>query len=59
MDYMFGTEHLKVRKFRAEDAETLYRIHLDEEVKKWIPGESYENPEEAREAAEYFANCVA
>ena len=59
MDYMFGTEHLKVRKFRAEDAKTLYRIHLDEEVKKWIPGESYENPEEAREAAEYFANCVA
>lgn len=58
MEYLFETERLRVRKFEAEDTENLYRIHLDEEVKKWIPGESYEDPEEAREAAEYFADCV-
>ena len=59
MEYVFETERLRARKFGTEDAENLYRIHLDEEVKKWIPGESYEDPEEARETAEYFAGCVS
>lgn len=58
MQYLFETEHLRVRKFGTEDTENLYRIHLDEEVKKWIPGECYEDPEEAQEAAEFFADCV-
>ena len=59
MEYVFETDRLRARKFETEDAENLYRIHLDEEVKKWIPGESYEDPEEARETAEYFAGCVS
>jgi len=58
MNYMFETEHLRVRQFVTKDTETLYRIHLDEEVKKWIPGESYADPEEAQEAAEFFVDCV-
>ena len=58
MEYIFETERLRARKFETEDAENLYRIHLDEEVKKWIPGETYEDAEEARETAEYFADCV-
>ena len=58
MEYIFETEHLRVRRFEREDAENLCRIHLDEEVKKWIPGESYEDPAEAQEAAAFFADCV-
>lgn len=58
MEYMFETERLRVRKFTTEDTENLYKIHLDEEVQKWMPGESYEDLEEAREAAEFFAECV-
>ena len=58
MEYIFETEHLRVRRFEREDAENLCRIHMDEEVKKWIPGESYEDPAEAQEAAAFFADCV-
>lgn len=58
MATVFETEHLKVRSFEAEDAERLYCIHRDEEVQKWIPNESYEDPEEAGEAIRFFAGCV-
>ena len=58
MQYIFETQHLRVRRFESGDADSLYRIHLDEEVKKWIPNESYVNIEEARESAEFFADCV-
>ncbi len=58
MKYIFETEHLGVRKFESKDADLLYEIHLDEEVKKWIPGESYADIEEAAGAAEFFADCV-
>ena len=54
MGYVFETEHLRVRPFTSEDGPRLYEIHLDEAVKKWFPNESYENPEEAREAAAFF-----
>ncbi len=58
MEYIFETEHLRVRKFIPEDAENIYRIHLDQEVQKWIPNESYEDLEEAQEAVGFFADCV-
>ncbi len=58
MEYLFETERLKVRKFEAADAEELYRIHLDPEVKKWIPEECYADPGEARAAAAFYADCV-
>ena len=58
MKYLFETAHLGVRRFEPEDAEHLFGNHLDEEVKKWIPGECYENADEAKEAAEFFADCV-
>ena len=58
MKYIFETERLGVRKFKPEDVNCLYDIHLDEEVKKWIPGECYADVEEAGEAAEFFADCV-
>ena len=56
MGYVFETEHLRVRPFTLEDGPRLYEIHLDEAVKQWFPNESYESPEEAREAAAFFAD---
>ena len=56
MGYVFETEHLRARLFTPEDGPRLYEIHLDEAVKQWFPNESYENPEEAREAAAFFAD---
>ena len=58
MDYMFETEHLKIRKFRMEDAHCLYENHLEEEVMKWIPNESYSGIEEAQDAINFYVNCV-
>ena len=50
MEYLFETSHLKIRKFELDDAECLYKNHLEEEVKKWIPNESYADIEEIKEA---------
>ena len=58
MKYILETQRLGLRRFAAEDAERLYANHLDEEVKKWIPNESYEDLGEAREAAVFFADCA-
>ena len=55
MKYVFETEHLGARELRADDAERLYEIHLDEEVRRWIPNESYRDAEEAGEAIAFFA----
>ncbi len=55
MKYVFETERLGARPLRADDAERLYEIHLDEEVKRWIPNESYKDAEEAGEAVAFFA----
>ncbi len=49
------TERLRLRRFGEEDAERLYRCHLDAEVRRWIPNESYESLEEAREAIAFYA----
>lgn len=58
MSYMFETEHLGVRKFKIEDAEYLYANHLEEEVKKWIPNESYADIEETIGAIQFYMDCV-
>lgn len=58
MKYMFETEHLKIRKFKPEDAQHLYENHLEEEVKKWIPNESYANLEETKDAIHFYIDCV-
>ena len=58
MKYIFETEHLGMRRFEKDDAPRLYAIHLDEEVRKWIPNESYEDLEEAQEAIAFFSGCV-
>ena len=58
MSYLFETAHLKVRHFQHQDAQTLFQIHLEEEVLKWIPNESYADLEEARKAIEFFTDCV-
>ena len=58
MDYMFETEHLKIRKFNVQDAQSLYKNHLEEEVKKWIPNESYADIEEATDAINFYLDCV-
>ena len=58
MEYVFETGRLRARAFVPGDAERLYEIHLDEEVKKWFPNESYQDAQEAGEAAVFFADCV-
>ncbi len=58
MEYIFETEHLRIRKFEMEDAQYLYENHLEEEVKKWIPNESYVDIEEAQEAIKFYVDCV-
>lgn len=58
MEYIFETEHLKVRKFELDDARCLYKNHLEEDVKKWIPNESYADIEEAKEAIHFYMDCV-
>ena len=58
MEYIFETEHLKVRKFKTEDAQCLYENHSEEEVKKWIPNESYADIEETRGAINFYVDCV-
>lgn len=58
MEYIFETEHLRVRKFKMEDAGCLYKNHLEEEVKKWIPNESYADMEETWEAIQFYMDCV-
>lgn len=58
MEYIFETEHLKIRKFEIEDAQCLYENHLEEEVKKWIPNESYADIEETQGAINFYVDCV-
>lgn len=59
MEYIFETEHLKIRKFSTEDAQCLFDNHLDEEVKKWIPNESYESIQEAQNAIAFYMDRVS
>lgn len=58
MEYIFETEHLKIRKFALDDARSLYKNHLEEDVIKWISNESYVNIEEAKEAINFYIDCV-
>lgn len=58
MDYILETEHLRIRRFEVEDAQSLHENHLEPEVKKWIPNESYASIEETQEAISFYANCV-
>ena len=55
MEYIFETRNLKIRRFEIQDAQKLYENHLEEEVKKWIPNESYADIQEAREAIRFYA----
>ena len=58
METVIETERLLLRGFEREDAERLYEYHLDEEVKRWMPNESYGDPGEAREAIAFYADRV-
>ena len=58
MAYLFETEHLLIRSFQSADAQRLYENHLEENVKKWIPNESYHSLEEAQHAIAFYADCV-
>lgn len=58
MEYLFETEYLKIRKFEIDDAPYLYKNHLEKEVKKWIPNESYADMEETKEAINFYIDCV-
>lgn len=58
MKKFFETEHLIIRRFEADDAERLYKNHLDEKVRKWFPNECYADIEEAQGAIGFYADCV-
>ena len=58
MEYIFETEHLRVRKYKIEDAESLYKNHSEEEIKKWLPSETYKNILEAQDAIVFYIDCV-
>ena len=58
METIFETEHLVIRKFSENDAKALYANHLEEEVKQWIPNESYADLAEAKDAIGFFLDCV-
>ena len=58
MKIMFETEHIRIRKFETEDAQLLFENHLEDEVKQWIPGESYVDLEETQDAINFFSSCV-
>ena len=58
MEYIFETEHLRIRKFEIGDAYRLYQNHLEDEVRKWIPNESYADIEEAEKAIEFYIKRV-
>ena len=58
MNYLFQTDHLRIRRFEAEDGKQLYENHLEEEMKQWIPNESYESPEEAGGAIAFYQACA-
>lgn len=58
MDYFFETERLRIRKFAVKDAQRLYEIHLEENVKTWIPNESYADIEETQRAIDFYIGCV-
>ena len=58
MEHIFETEHLRIRKFVMEDAKSLYENHLEEEVKRWIPNESYADIEETQGAINFYVDCV-
>ncbi len=58
MCVIFETEHLSVRKFCSTDAKRLYENHLEDEMQKWIPNESYSDLEEAMEAVSFYIDCT-
>lgn len=58
MECVFETEHLRIRKFVDEDAPALYSNHLEDEVKEWIPNESYADLEETKGAINFYTDCV-
>lgn len=55
---MFATSHLIIRKFTPDDAQCLYENHLENEMKQWIPNESYADLAEAQGAIKFYINCV-
>lgn len=58
MEYLFETEHLRFRRFELSDAQRLYENHIETDLKQWIPNESYEDIAEAKEAINFYMECV-
>ena len=58
MEKLFATERLIIRPLKEGDAQALYENHLDKEVQKWFPNESYADALEALEAIRFFGECV-
>ena len=54
MDYVFETKALRARIFTPEDAPALFQIHSEENVRKWIPNESYPDIAETERAIRFY-----
>ena len=55
---LFETERLRMRQFAETDAEALFRHHHQDDLKKWIPNESYANMQEAQGAIAFYRQCI-
>ena len=58
MDIFFETERVLARKLEPEDAARLYENHAEAKVKKWFPNESCADVNEAKDAIQFFNDCV-
>ena len=58
MDVFFETERVLARKLEPEDAARLYENHAEAKVRKWFPNECYVDIDEAKDAIQFFRDCV-
>ena len=58
MDVFFETERVLARKLEPEDAARLYENHAEAKVRKWFPNECYVDIDEAKDAIQFFSDCV-
>lgn len=59
MHILFESPRLIFRTFERTDAQKLYLNHLEPDMKRWIPNESYADIAETERAIRFFSDCVA
>lgn len=59
MHILFESPRLIFRRFELSDAQQLYLNHLEPEMQRWIPNESYQDISESKQAIRFFSDCVS